>query len=525
MFVRTEKDHWSNTMNNKDIPDNTPILIGCAQITQREADPAHACSPGELIADVAKQALSDAGPTKPLTESLDTVIVIRSFSDTSWRFASPFGDDDNPPKSLANRLEATAVRRHVYTEAGGNMPQWCVNRLSERIRAGEVGVALIAGGETLATQKAARRAKLPLDWSHTHTSKPESWGVAKRGWSDLEDRHGMRGAIYAYPLFEQAIRHAKGRSIEQHQQCLGNLLAGFAQVAADNPLADRRDRYSANEIASLRSDNPMIGFPYTRLMNANAYIDQSAALVMTSVGTARAMGVPADKWVFLHGYADAHDHWYLTERPEMHRSEAMPKVFDAAFEMAGASLAEMAMFDIYSCFSSAVQVACDALGLPVDDARRLTVTGGLPYFGGPGNNYVTHAIAETMQRLRQSPGTKALVTANGNYLTKHSAGIYSTEPNAHEAREAADLQPALDSLPKAELVELAEGAAQIETYTVMHGRDGPASAIVIGRLDSGKRFISNTETDLDLWLEMEREDWVGRRGRITNDGQTNTFSL
>jgi len=512
-------------MNYKDIPDNTPVLIGCAQITQRETDPTRASSPGELIADVAKLAIDDAGPTKQLIDALDTVVVIRSFSETSWRFASPFGDDDNAPKSLANRLKASAVRRHIYTQPGGNMPQWCVNRLSEQIRAGEVGVALIAGGEALATQKAARRAKLSLDWSKTHSSKPESWGVAKRGWSDLEDRHGMRGAIYAYPLFEQAIRHAKGRSIEQHQQCMGELLAGFAQVAANNPLADRRDGYTASEISTLRPDNPMIGFPYTRLMNANAYSDQSAAFLMASVGTARAMGVPAEKWVFLHGYADAHDHWYLTERPELHRSEAMPKVFDATFEMAGSSLSEMAMFDIYSCFSSAVQVAADALGLAVDDARGLTVTGGLPYFGGPGNNYVTHAIAETMNRLRQAPGAKALVTANGNYLTKQSAGIYSTEPNVHEAREAADLQPALDSLPKVELTELAEGAARIETYTVMHDREGPSSAIVIGRLDNGQRFISNTETDLDLWGEMEREDWIGRTGQVKNDGQVNTFSL
>ncbi|MFK7967081.1 MAG: acetyl-CoA acetyltransferase [Burkholderiaceae bacterium] len=512
-------------MNDLNIPDNTPVLVGCAQITQREPDPAIARGPGELIADVAKQALNDAGPAKQLTDALDTIVVIRSFSHTSWRFASPFGDDDNAPKSLATRLNAPAVRRHIYTEPGGNMPQWCVNRLSEQIRAGEVGAALIAGGEALATQKAARRAKLTLDWKQTHTTKPTSWGVDKRGWSDLEDRHGMRGAIYAYPLIEAAIRHHKGHTIEQHQQAIGELLAGFAQVAANNPLADRRDGYTASQIATVGPDNPMIGFPYTRLMNANAYIDQSAALVMTSAGKARAMGVPREQWVFLHGYADAHDHWYLTERAELHKSEAMPEVYEAAFEMAGASLQDMAMFDLYSCFSSAVQAACDSLGLAPYDKRGLTVTGGLPYFGGPGNNYVTHAIAETVQRLRQAPGDKGLVTANGNYLTKHSAGIYSTEPNGKAPTEAADLQPALDALPKVEIAELAEGSAEIESYTVMHDREGPASAIVLGRLDNGQRFIANTDDDKGLWHDMERKEWIGHKGRVTNDGQCNRLSV
>jgi len=201
----------------------------------------------------------------------------------------------------------------------------------------------------------------------------------------------------------------------------------------------------------------------------------------------------------------------------------MPKVFEATFGMAGTTMAEIAMFDLYSCFSSAVQAACEALDLAVDDPRGLTLTGGLPYFGGPGNNYVTHAIAETIERLRKAPGKKALVTANGNYLTKHSAGIYSTEAPSHEPGPPPALQPALDALPKARLVPLAQGNAQIESYTVMHDRHGPASAIVIGQLDGGERFIANTAQDPALLREMEQSDWMGQSGRVVNDGQCNLF--
>ena len=208
---------------------------------------------------------------------------------------------------------------------------------------------------------------------------------------------------------------------------MGTLLARFAAVAAANPLADRRGGYSAETIATPAPDNKFIAHPYTRLMSANAFIDQGAAFIVTSVAKARTLGI-------------APDHWHVTERRDLHSSPAMQRVFAQAFDMAGCTLADIGVLDIYSCFASAVEVACDALGLAQDDPRGLTVTGGLPYFGGPGNNYVTHSIAEMVQRVRAQPGIKGLVTANGNYLTKHSAGIYSTEP---PARPFAPADPAL----------------------------------------------------------------------------------
>jgi acetyl-CoA C-acetyltransferase len=243
------------------------------------------------------------------------------------------------------------------------------------------------------------------------------------------------------------------------------------------------------------------------------------------VTKARALGIPQDKWVYLHGCADGHDHWHVTERRDLHSSPAMGRVFAQAFEMAGCTLDDIGVLDIYSCFASAVEVACDALGLAQDDARGLTVTGGLPYFGGPGNNYVTHSIAEMVQRVRARPGIKGLVTANGNYLTKHSAGIYSTEPPARAFAPAdpALLQAELDAIPHPPLVELADGAATVESYTVSHDGKGPVNGVVIGRLDDGSRFLANTPADPALWAAMQDEDFLGRRGRVANDGRINRF--
>jgi acetyl-CoA C-acetyltransferase len=499
--------------------DRTPILVGCGQITQREPDPAIALSPMDLTAAAARQATENAEAGAKLIEALDTIVILRSFSDTSWRFTSPFGGSKNPPKSIANRIGAENAKRLIYTYSGGNMPQWCVNRLFEQVTSGEVGAALIAGGETLATQKAAQRAKLELDWNENPGGEPELWGVKTQGWNDVEERHRMAGAIFAYPLFENSIRGSRGHTIKQHLSAMGHLFERFAAVAANNPLADRRQGFTAEQIATVSADNPYIGFPYTKLMNSNAFIDQAAAVVLTSVAKARELGIPESKWVHLHGCADAYDHWYISDRINHHSSPAMRTVAAETLAMADCSLTDIGAFDLYSCFPSAVQIGCKEMGLAEDDPRGLTVTGGLPYFGGPGNNYVTHSIAGMMNRVRATPGMRGMVTANGNYVTKQSGGIYSTTPpeKPFAPKPPKTYQARIDAEKGPPVIETASGAATIETYTVMHDRKGPSYAILFARDDQGRRFIANTPDDPALLTDMTTKDYLGAAGTVQAD--------
>lgn len=495
----------------------TPILVGAGQITQREPDPAQAMKPIDLIAAAGRAAAEDSGAGAAILENLDAIVQLRAFSDTSWRFKSPFGGPSNPPKSLAARLGAGRAKRLIYTHAGGNMPQWSINRLSEMVVAGEIETAMVIGGEALATQKAAQRAGLDLDWNEDAGGSPEEWGVSTRGWSDVEDRHRMAGAIYAYPLFETAIRGARGRTIKEHALAMGRLFERFAAVAAANPLADRRDGFTAEAIAAPSATNPYIGFPYTKLMNANAFIDQSAAVILTTVAKAKALGVPQDKWVYLHGTADAYDHWHISDRINLHSSPAMRIVSRETMEMAETSVDDLAFLDLYSCFPSAVEIGCAEMGIAEDDPRGLTITGGLPYFGGPGNNYVTHSIAEMIQRVRAAPGAKGLVTANGNYVTKQSAGVYSTEPTTRpfKPKDPKTYQAEINALKGPDVTETPSGAANVETYAVMHDRKGPSFAILFGRQGDGRRFIANTPDDPALLADMCSRDYLGASGNVS----------
>ena len=137
-------------------------------------------------------------------------------------------------------------------------------------------------------------------------------------------------------------------------------------------------------------------------MGAQDAVNQGAAVLLTSVGKAREWGIPEQRWVYLHGYGDCDD-INVIDRPDLCVSYAQNLAVGRALESAGRSIDEIAHIDAYSCFPIAVLSACVAMGIdPVTD-RSLTLTGGLPFFGGPGNNYSMHAIAEAITRVRSEP--------------------------------------------------------------------------------------------------------------------------
>lgn len=507
------------------IDPRTPILVGCGQVTDLETPPEKGQSAIDMIERAARLAAADTGAGDAVLNGLDSLCILRLYTDTSWRFESPFGRCNNPPAAVAKRL-GTAPGRLQYTSPGGNMPQYMVNRTAEEIARGEIEMALIGGGEALRTQRGARKAGIEIDWNEEAEGAYEELGDMRPGVNDYEMRHGMRAPIFNYPLFENAIRADRGRGAAEHQQAIGNLLAGYAKVAHDNPLAVRREGFTAEQIATVSADNRYIGFPYTRLMNSNPYIDQSAAVIMTSVGKARELGIDPSKWVYLHGCGDGWDHWWLTERVNYHSSPAIRTVAGRAFGMAGKTPADMDFLDLYSCFPAAIQIGAQEIGIAEDDPRGLTVTGGLPFFGGPGNNYVTHSIAEMMNKVRGKPGSFGLCTANGHNVTKHGAGIYSTTPTegSWQREDPALGQAEIDAMPKPPLTEQANGAARIETWTVMHRPDGPELGIVIGRLDEGNvRFVANTPSDMATLMELQENGDVGRPGMVTHTDGQNVF--
>jgi acetyl-CoA C-acetyltransferase len=486
-----------------------PIIVGAAQYTNRSDDLADAMEPLDMMISVARQAEEDA-ECRGLLGRLDSVGVANTLS---WSY----GD---APGLVAEAVGAQPTDK-CYTTVGATAPQWLINRTAERIARGEARLALVAGAEAMRSMVrlggSGRRRWRP--WT-----APEAMaGDTRAGVSDIEMHHGANVPVRIYPLFENAIRAHRGRSIAEHQERLSALCARLAQVAKDNPFAWFRDGKTAEEIRTVAPENRMICFPYPKYMNAIMEVDQAAAVIMTNVGTAQELGIPREKWVYNWGCADAVDLWYFSERLNYYSSPALALVGRRALEMAGLSIDDIDWFDLYSCFPCAVEIAREMLGIAEDDPRPITLAGGLPYFGGPGNNYSLHATCAMVERLRRERERKALVSAMGWYVTKHAQGIYSGMPPEREWKRADSPQDQaeLDAMAHPALVEAAQGVGVVETYTVVFDRAGePESGIVVGRLEDGGRFIANTEADAELLRWMTEEEMVGRRAKARHDAET-----
>jgi acetyl-CoA C-acetyltransferase len=262
----------------------------------------------------------------------------------------------------------------------------------------------------------------------------------------------------------------------------------------------------------------MISWPYTKLMNSNNMVDQSAALILTSVEAATRLRIPTERWVYPYAGTDAHDTYAISERAELHRSPAIRIAGARALELAGLGIDDVDYVDLYSCFPSAVQVAAAELGLSVDDpARPLTVTGGLTFAGGPWSNYVGHSIATMAELLAANPGRRGLITANGGYLTKHSFGVYGTEPPSSEFRWE-DTQSAVDQEPtRAAAVEW-EGVGTVEAWTTPFDRnDRPEKAFLAVRTPDERRTLALI-TDPSEAEATVRDDIGGAKVAIRADG-------
>jgi acetyl-CoA C-acetyltransferase len=510
---------------------STPILIGGGQFTQRtarEGKVAESLSPIAMMEKAARAALADAGRTDALIKAIDTVCAVRFTMDSSDVGRAQARQFRNPALSLAKRIGADP-RRTIYTAIGGNTPQWLVSRTAEEIANGHCDVALLAGAEYLASALTAMKQGIALDWAKGADSDPgsdpEEIGEMRPGVNAYEKSYALNFPVNVYPLFENAIRGAKGRDVAAHLTAMGKLFSPFSKVASENPYSWFPTYRSAEEIATPGEKNRFVGFPYTKYLNAVIEVDQAAAVIMTSVDRARELGIPEKNWVYLHGCADASEIWNVTERVNYFTSPAIRMIGKKAFAMAGLDVGDLAYIDLYSCFPSAVELACQELGIAEDDPRGLTVTGGLPYFGGAGNDYVMHSIVTMLGKLRAQPGAFGLCTGNGWYVTKHSAGIYSTKPTKGRwhREDPKSYQKEIDAEAHPEVTEKPEGRAKIETYTVVMDRRGKRFGIVVGRLEDGTRFLANTPDD-DATLDwMMREEMLGRTGTVTTTEQNNLF--
>ncbi len=503
--------HLPTMTRTADDPERIPVVVASGQAIERT----ELVTPVDLMARASESAFDDAPALRDRVERLTVVDVMTRTG------PAPAGE-------LAARLAVPAVHRELTT-VGGNSPQWLVNRAASEIAAGSLAVTLIAGAEAIRSTRARRAQGLPRELGVTDLPPDLVVGDDLPGVGPAEAAIGLLAPVHVYPLFESVVAARAGHTDELHRAAMGRLLAPFTEVAAANPYAWFPEPRTAEEIATPTPDNRIVCDPYTKRMTAFLGSDQGAALIVCSLAEAVRAGV-GERAVFIWSGAEAVDVRFPTARPDPGRSPAIAAagraLFEAATDAAGGTpvgVDDVELLDLYSCFPSAVELATEALGLRTDDARGLTRTGGLPYFGGPGNNYTTHGIAEVTDALRASaPSGGAggsprlgLATGLGWFITKHALGLYGTSPPPGGFRrgDTTAAQATIDgsALEIALEVEAPTRATVVAATVVRDGAGAPTDAPMLVGLGDGRR-MAVSPADGEVIAEVGARDVAGLVG-------------
>lgn len=483
------------------------MLIGVGQVTDHPLAGATFASrpePLDLMVEALARAGADAGDGRRVLEAIEEIVAVGSFT---WH-------TNDPARLVAERLGLRDVTTRL-TPTGGNLPQKLVHESARRILTGEITTVAVVGAEAMNARSLAHREGRSSGWTRQgdDVATPPMVEDSRIPFTKEEYDQGLTLPVEVYPLFENARRARLGWSLDTQRERLGTLWSNLARVAQQNPYAWLKTAPSPDEITTPSGTNRMVSFPYTKLLVANLPVDMGASYVMTSYQNAVALGVARDRMVFPQSGSDATDHWYISQRPVLDDSPAMRALWRALREF-GTDAEELSYIDLYSCFPTVVQSACDVLGIDAFDSARVpSLTGGLTFGGGPGNNYVTHAIAAVVSALREDPSSQGLVTGLGWFSTKHSWGTYAATPPAQGFRWR-DAQDQVDALPVCDY-DVLEGDVTVETYTVSHDRSGEARRLIVAaRDDQGIRTWCHS-TDADLMRRAETEEIIGLRATIS----------
>lgn len=486
-------------------PERVPVIVGVGQVNDRPDNPEQGLDSGGLMIAALRAADADAGGGW-LAEADSLALV----SQLSWPQLNPLTD-----------LVAAAIGArpaHLFQTAlpNGDSPILLLSQAANRIGSGEAKVCAVAGGEALRTAAQLARARAAAAGSERQPDALRD--AAHRRRAGYRQSYGLTVPVDVYPLYENAARAAWGQTLAEAQAESGAIWQRFSEVAAANPSAWIRSAASAHDIVTPSTDNRPIAFPYTKLQVANASVNQGAAFLVTSLAEARRRGVAEDRLVYVGASAAAHESEDFLARDRFDASPSMAVSLTRALELNGIGIDQIDHAELYSCFPCVPKMARRVIGWPVE--RPATVFGGLTFGGGPIGNYMSHAVACMVEKLRAQPGT-GLLFANGGYAThNHTVVLTSrhnpkvTFPQHYDFQDEADAArgavPALD--------EDYCGPAEIETYTVHYDRQGePRLGTVVARTPAGQRTLAAVlpqDGAMIAFLTDGRAEPVGSAGEI-----------
>ena len=496
------------------LPPHTPVIVGVGFRQEKNDDPTQCAEAYQLMVDAARAAADDAGSRALLGQ-------IQSISVTQGLWLYP-----NPGRLIGEALGCPQARSIV---AGlGVLQLMPLHDLCRAIAAGDQEVGLVAGGEAKYRALRSTITQTPIADTEQdeHTPPPDVRHTSPDPvCSDLEGARGLQSPIALFAVMESALRHQEGLSVEAHRDALARLYRGFSEVAASNPHAWSRAAVHAGDIRDASATNAMQAFPYTARHCSQWNVNRAVAILVCSAGKAEQLGLPSAKWVFPVAAVESKHVVVLAQQRRLHSHPGTVMAGERVLELAGASRKDIAAAELYSCFPAAVRSF--ALDLRLEKECPLTVTGGMPFGGGPFNHASLDGVARMVEVLRSdgldtAPGRQLGLVCNlSGIFGKQACVLLSNRPNprgyGYEDITAAVAERDVPVPLDGDYV----GPATIAGYTVVFQRGQVSHGVAICDTPAGERTVARSD-DQALLGEMMRREFCGRVVEVSKDG---TFSF
>ncbi|MFQ5503319.1 MAG: hypothetical protein ACE5F1_00810 [Planctomycetota bacterium] len=496
--------------NRDGLAPNTPVIVGVGFHQEQTDDPIESSEPYQSMVRAVRRAADDAG-SEALLERIESISVPQGI----WQYR-------NPGKLVADALgcpSATSVLADL-----GVLQLTLLSDLCRSITVGEREVGVITGGEakfrelrSKITQQPVVETQQPEDTPQpqVHLTSPDPFC------SDLEAQRGLWSPVQFFAIIESALRHHQGLDVEEHRDAIARLYSGFSDIAARNPHAWRRDPVSADEIRNPTAGNSMLAFPYTKRHCSQWNVNRAVAIIVCSAAKAEQLGLDGRSWIFPLAAAESKHVVPLARQRQLHSHPGTVLSGERAFALAGVSAEELTAVELYSCFPSAVQSF--AQDLKLGDSCPFTVTGAMPFAGGPFNHFSLEGVARMVEVLRSNEANEAserrigLVSNLSGIFGKQACALFSNFPNDRGYGFEDVTAAAAEGDSPLSLNGGYAGSATVVGYTVVFDKEEVSHGIAICDTPDGERTVVKTD-DKALLVRMTQREYCGRAVLVRSDG-------
>jgi len=493
----------------QELPPNTPVIVGVGFAQQRTDDPRECPEPCELMIQAVRGAADDAG-APALLPRIESISIPQGL----WRYR-------DPARLVARAVGCTQAKTIVSDL--GVLQITVLGDLCRRIAAGEQSVGVIAGGEAKYRELCATRAGVQVgETEQADDVAPDVRLTSSDPFcSDLESQRGFSSAVEFFAIIESALRFEEGLGVAAHRGAIAELYSGFSRIAEANPHAWRREKVSAEEIGDSTGKNAMQAFPYAKLHCSQWNVNQAVAVLVCSARVARELGLNDQRWIYPIAQVESHHVVVLAQQRRLHTHPGTVLAGRRAFELTGLTRDDVTAAELYSCFPAAVRSF--ARDLDLVGVCDYSVTGAMPFAGGPFNHAALEGVARMVEVLREQAAAGGdrphvgLVANLSGIFGKQGCALFSTRPSARGYAFDDVTGAVAEQDAPVPLDPQYTGPATIVGYTVVHSRGIPSHAIAICDTPEGKRTVVRSD-DASLLAVMTEDEFCGRPVQVAADG-------